>query len=313
MAISRRFQAAVLRTRGWVPSCAALLAVLCMTAGPQAALAGGHLVRIPASKPFTASSVALAAEIFRPEGEGPFPAVVFMHGCGGWQSAVRNGLREHATFLRDHGFVVLNLDSFGPRRNSGGSVCASFDRLREARDYRTYDAFDALRYLQAQGFVDRDRVFLVGQSNGGSVAMKVAARGAPAKYGRGGRGFRAVVAYYPWCGALGTSRPSLDAPLMIFGGGRDDWVPPKKCQKFNASGAPLKVKVYPRAAHSFDLLTPEHRYLGKLVGYNPEATEDSRQLMLAFFRENSAARHLSTSFNGGQRELSLIENRATAD
>jgi dienelactone hydrolase len=259
-------------------------------AGPQLARAETGLIQIRASKPFTAGSVSLAAEVIRPEGAGPFPAVVLMHGCGGWQPAVKHALRRHALYLRDHGFAVLTLDSFGPRGNAGGTVCSSFRYLREARTYRTYDAFDALRYLRTLDFVDPERIFLVGQSNGGSVALKAAARGAARKYSRGGDGFRAVVAYYPWCGALGTTRPALEAPLMIFGGGRDDWVPPGKCRRFRATGAELEVKVYPTAAHSFDLLAPEHRYMGKLVGHNQEATEDSRRRMLAFFEANFDAR-----------------------
>jgi dienelactone hydrolase len=267
---------------------AAAAALGVLAGGPKSVAttqAAETLVRIPATEPFSAGRVLLAAEISRPEGAGPFPAVVLMHGCGGWQAAVRHALRQHAAFLRDNGFVVLNLDSFGPRGLSGGAVCESLERLRAAREYRTQDAFDALRYLQAQDFVDPERIFLIGQSNGGSVAMRVAEAGAVATYNRSGASFRAVAAYYPWCGALGTTRPSLGSPLIIFGGGRDNWVPPDECLRFRASGAALNVRVYPAAAHSFDLLAPEHRYMGKRVGFNREATEDSRRTILAFFRE----------------------------
>lgn len=277
---SRRGRAAAYRVCIRAAGLAALLSLIGVATGARA---DEGMIRIPASKPYTAANVSLSAEIFRPEGKGPFPAVVFMHGCGGWQSAVRHSLRQHATYLRDNGFAVLNLDSFGPRGNSGGTVCASFDRLREARDYRSYDAFDALRYLQAQDYIDPGRIFLVGQSNGGSVAINAAEAGAAARYNRGGASFQAVAAYYPWCGTLGTTRMSLESPLMIFGGGRDDWVPPDECRQFRATGAELQVTVYPTAAHSFDLLTPEHRYMGKLVGYDRQATEDSRRRMLAFF------------------------------
>lgn len=276
---------------GRVAALLSLLGVIAVVAGgPSSARAATDQIRIPASKPFTASAVTLNAEVTRPEGAGPFPAVVLMHGCGGWQPAVRHALRQHAAFLNAHGYVVLSLDSFGPRGNSGGTVCSSFKRLREARSYRTYDAFDALRWLQGQNYVDPDRVFLVGQSNGGSVALNAAAKGATDKYNDGGPGFRGVVAYYPWCGTLGTTRFTLESPLLIFGGGRDDWVPPTECRDFRAKGAALDVTVYPTAAHSFDLLSPEHRYMGKLVGYNRAATEDSRARMLAFFEGSLAER-----------------------
>lgn len=276
-------KAATMRKRVRAAGFLTLFSVFGAAMGHSGAKADSSLVRIPASKPFTASSLSLTADLVRPEGAGPFPAVVLMHGCGGLQSAVRHALGQHAAFLRDHGFVVLTLDSFGPRGNAGGAVCSSFDRLREARDYRTHDAFDALRFLQGKDFVDESRIFLVGQSNGGSVALNAAAAGAAKRYNRGARGFAGVVAYYPWCGTLGTTRLSLEAPLMVFGGGRDDWVPADDCGRFRATGAGLEVKIYPTAAHSFDLLAPEHRYLGKLVGYDRAATEDSRQRMLAFF------------------------------
>ena len=258
-----------------------LLSTVVLTLGAPKSEAAG-LIRISATKPHVGGNVALNAEIFRPKGKGQFPAVVMMHGCGGWQPAVRHSIRQHAKFLMEKGYVVLSLDSFGPRGKAGGTVCKSFGSLREAREYRTYDAFDALAFLQKQSFVDSDRIFLVGQSNGGSVALKVAERGAANRYGSGS-GFRGVVALYPWCGALNTSRPVLGSPLLILGGGRDDWVPPDECTQFRSSGAPLRVKVYPSAPHSFDVIAPVHRYLGKLVGYDRAATEDSRRLMLGFF------------------------------
>lgn len=298
---SRKRRPAAFMIRACLAAVSALWVLSGSPSGPAPAPAGEALVHIPASKPFSASHVRLAAEISRPDGRGPFPAVVLMHGCGGWQAAVRHSLRQHVAFLRDNGFVVLSLDSFGPRGLSGGVVCTSFKRLREARDYRTHDAFDALRYLQAQDFVDPEHVFLIGQSNGGSVAIKAAEASAAARYSRGGAAFRAVVAYYPWCGTPGTDRLALGAPLMIFGGGRDDWVPPDKCRRFRATGADLAVKIYPAAAHSFDLLAPEHRYLGKLVGFNRPATEDSRRRLLAFFRSN-------IDENGNSPNISRVAN-----
>jgi hypothetical protein len=44
-------------------------------------------------------------------------------------------------------------------------------------------------------------------------------------------------------------------------------------------------------------MTPEHRYLGKLVGYDRQATEDSRRKMLAFFSAHLVSR------KGGKNNL----------
>lgn len=244
----------------------------------------GELVKFEASSGYTAVNVTLRADISKPKGDGPFPAVVLMHGCGGWQPVVRYTMNMYTDYLVDHGFVVLNLDSFGPRNNGGGKVCESLKMQVDALDYRTHDAYDALRYLQAQKFVEGNNIFLMGQSNGGSVAINVAKGDALQSKEVG---YSAVVAYYPWCGSFGKSNVALAAPLLVFGGGQDDWVPASECQGVQSTGAELQLKIYPEAAHSFDLEIMPQRYLGKLVGNNKYAAEDSRGRMLAFFIEHT--------------------------
>lgn len=245
-----------------------------------------ELVQFEASSRSGPSKVLLRAELFKPAHPGPFPAVVLLHGCGGWQPAVHHALNAHARYLLDHGFVVLNLDSFGPRHNSGGKLCADDRALYKALSYRTADAFDALHYLQGKSYVAPDNIFLMGQSNGGAVAI----RAAKAKTLRQqGRSFRGVVAYYPWCGEFGGKRVALASPLLVFAGGRDDWVPARECQGVTASGAKLEIALYPEATHSFDLEIPAQRFLGKSLGGDPAATRDSRARMLAFFVDTFTA------------------------
>ncbi|WP_237213246.1 dienelactone hydrolase family protein [Falsiroseomonas oryziterrae] len=264
-------------------------------------------VRIAATAPHSGRDVQLFGEVYRPAGEGRFPAVVLKHGCGGWMGGARHALQQHAAFLRDNGFVVLNLDGFGPRGLGDGSACASVATLTEALRYRTQDAFDALRYLRSLDYVDSEQIFLMGQSNGGSVAMLAAAAGAARTFRAAEGGFRAVVAFYPWCGTLGSTRLSLEAPLLVLTGARDDWTPPDDCRRFTSSGAPVRVTVYGNAAHSFDLLSPPHRFLGKLVGYDADATQDSRQQMLAFFREHGARARVARA--GASNPITRVSDR----
>ncbi|SEP00223.1 Dienelactone hydrolase [Salinihabitans flavidus] len=228
----------------------------------------------------------LTARLHRPNTRGPVPAVVLMHGCGGWQPEVLASLEAYARFISSNGFVVLNLDSFSTRNRAGGRVCGSLGELSRARDYRTHDAFAALQFLRNQSFVDAENVFLVGQSNGGSVALISALSRTASRFG--GEGFRGVVALYPWCGAAGGTRLDLHSPVLVLGGGRDDWVPPDQCSRFRGRGQELSVTIYPHAAHSFDLRIPIQRYMGNLVGYNPQAAAATRTEMLAFFRRHIA-------------------------
>lgn len=265
-------------------------ALLCVSALFVTPTAAGEKVSFEASRPYTTESVNLRADVAKPEGDGPFPAVILMHGCGGWQPAVRYAMRAYAEYLVNHGFVVLDLDSFGPRNLGGGKVCESIRKQQDALDYRTHDAFDALKFLKAQKYVDGKNVFLMGQSNGGSVAINVA-KGDVVQAAAGKEdGFRAVAAYYPWCGSFGDRRVELEAPLVVFAGGLDDWTPASQCEGVKSTGAELQVKTYPGAAHSFDLDVLPQRYLGKLVGGDKQAAEDSRGRMLAFFIEHTAGR-----------------------
>ena len=237
-------------------------------------------VAFQASTPYEGTPVTLTAELHKPHADGPFPAVVLMHGCGGLTSAVQLAMRRHAAYFVEHNFVALILDSFGPRGNDGGWVCGSGGRLFSARLYRKSDALDALSYLQSLDFVDRDNIFQMGQSNGASVAILLAQSRQ--------RAFRATSAFYPWCGAF--SRIGLEAelttPLVVFAGALDDWTPPELCNSIEASGAAYKVVTYPGAVHSFDLEVPVHTYHGHKVGHDADATRQSREQMLNFFVEH---------------------------
>lgn len=273
-----------------------LCAVIWFAASVSATLVHARdKVMFEASRPYTAGRVTLRADISKPAGSGPFPAVVLMHGCGGWQPAVRYALNDYADYLVTKGFVVLSLDSFGPRNRGGGAVCESVPMQIDALDYRTHDAYDALQYLQAQAFVDARSVFLMGQSNGGSVAINVAKGDWPHGKNGGAAGYRAVVAFYPWCGSFGTREVNLAAPLLVFGGGQDGWTPVQECQAVQSAGAELSVIVYPEAAHSFDLQIEVQRYLGNLVGLNKPAAQDSRERMASFFMRHRVREGLQAS------------------
>lgn len=244
----------------------------------QAAKAGApQVVEIASSRDYQGKAVRLGAELYRPEGDGSRPAVVLMHGCDGLKPSIRHALRGYAKFFIENGYVALILDSFGPRGNGGGWVCKSPDRLISARIYRQQDALDALKFLRSLPFVDADHVFQMGQSNGGSVAIRLAQMDAPA--------FRASTAYYPGCGSFNRlgSKAELTAPLLVLAGAADDWTPPADCLSIRASGAEYRVEVYPGAVHSFDLEIERQEYLGHQVGYDRDAAIDSRERMLGFF------------------------------
>jgi dienelactone hydrolase len=242
----------------------------------------GPSVSFPNATP-GAPRVIPAAEV-RPEGVGPFPAVVLMHGCHG----VSASTRQWAGWFRDHGYVALIVDSWAPRK------------IRERFD----DAVGALRWLHAQSYVDRRRVGVIGWSNGGVFAMalvngpsleRARARGVEMPQ----PGFAASVAMYPGgCYSLVNER--VVRPLLVLIGDADDWTLADECARMveamRGRGADARIVRYPGAVHYFDVVGQPRVVLhevenrnkpggccGASVGFDADAAADAHARVEAFF------------------------------
>ena len=192
--------------------------------------------------------------LLRPDGAGPFPAIVALHGCGGlWQSKKRALTSRHADWgerLRKAGYVVLFPDSFGSRGQN--SLCKVKKRPVK-HSHRVGDIRGAADWLAAQPFVDRKKLALLGWSNGASSLLRALAPDqAPAT-----TDYKTAIGFYPGCRTVfqKTSwRPRLK-PLILMGAA-DDWTPPGPCKQL-ASRWGARLVLYKGAYHSFD--TPNSR------------------------------------------------------
>ncbi len=181
--------------------------------------------------------------ISKPNGEGPFPAVVLMHGCAG----IFPTYLRWAKYLNELGYVTLILDSFRPR--SVFNICTNpFNKA--SPQVRALDAHGALNYLQNLDFIDPDRVAVIGWSHGGNGAMEsVSSFGAVSNLpGR----FKAAIAFYPFC--LANWR--FDIPTLILMGEKDDWVPLNACvglhSQNQSESIPVELVTYPDVHHAYD-------------------------------------------------------------
>jgi dienelactone hydrolase len=188
--------------------------------------------------------VDLTGWLARPAGAGPAPVVIGLHGCAGlYNHSGEIGARETdwSKRLNDAGFAVLLVDSFSPRGIK--TLCNSRERTLTPAG-RARDAFAALDWLATQGFADPSHVSIIGWSNGGSTALRVAGD-------REARRLRHVIAFYPGCSGLLKRdwRPQTDT--TIFQGLADDWTPAAPCQELaQRSGA--RFFGFPGAYHDFD-------------------------------------------------------------
>jgi len=213
-----------------------------------------------------------AAELFLPEGRGPFPAMVVLHGCDGVGPHYRNWARR----LRRWGYAALLVDSFGPR--GVREVCAHGREVPP--EAQAADAFHAAAWLRTRPDIAPERVGVIGFSHGGWAVLKAVLADAPPA---GVAAFAAAIAFYPGC-----ERPT--APLvtdtLILIGADDDWTPPGRCvrwsQTVNRNGHALEMLTYPGAVHAFDTVAPLHIYFGHRVGGNPVAAADAETQVRQF-------------------------------
>jgi len=199
------------------------------------------------------SGVTLRAVLYRPDGPGPFPAVVALHGCGGLadkSGPITPRFEEWGERLKTAGFAVLFPDSFASR--GLGSQCGIRERGARASRERVDDTNAARQWLQSQPWVIRERVSLIGWSNGGTTTLWTVRD----KTASPGGDFRSAVAFYPGCRDLQKAGWTARVPILILNGAADDWTPAAPCEQIVAAaqgrGAEAAIVTYPEAYHDFD-------------------------------------------------------------
>jgi dienelactone hydrolase len=213
-------------------------------------------------------SAIIEGYLSKPDGAGPFPAIIYLHGCSGLS---KNTRARVADLMMGWGYVSLAVDSFASRGIK--EACNGGMPPRQA------DALGALRYLSSLSFVDPKRIAVVGSSQGGIVALRLASTNDVKLFDiPDDLKFKAAVAYYPLCGV---ASQRLSIPTVILIGELDDWTPAKDCEHWMVwragKGAPVKLVIYPGAYHAFDVpaLRSGIRLFGHWLKYDADAAARS--------------------------------------
>jgi dienelactone hydrolase len=261
-------------------SAAAVLALPAPSMGQTPPPMGGgytDVIAIPVNDPGTK---AIAGALFKPQGAGPFPAVIYVSPCGGIDSppnrAQQKAVVDH---LLSKGVATLIIDSFTPRNEPKG-VCANLGNLdgATATQYATRganDALAALRVLKAMPDIDAKHIFLQGYSLGGTSSLiAIDSQKSPDHDAK----FAGAIAYFPFC--YGGVDPSV--PVLAMTGEKDDWTPAAKCKAVTGK-ADFEFVVYPGVTHAFTLNWGKPiDYLGHHLVYDERATQDAQQRADAF-------------------------------
>ncbi len=220
-------------------------------------------------------SVEITGFFCRPDGNGPYPALLMLHGKAGQP---RTPPPEMA-WLAEKGYVVLAPDYFTPMGLTQENFDVAVFNQSQIDQVREHLA-QGLVALKSSSFVDPKRIGIVGYSLGGNLGFYLASRD----------DVKAVVSYfgaYPARSSIpGWKYPFADvvaqvkAPIMIFHGDKDELVPIANANLARDlladAGKQFEYIVYPGAQHNFT--TP----IGPAA--NPQATADSKEKTIAFLK-----------------------------
>ena len=119
-------------------------------------------VRLTEGPASFASDVPLAGTLVLPEGDGPHPCVVLLHGRGCWERAT-----SKARALARYRVAAMAYDERGTGESGGECATQTFEQ-------RVADAEAALRFAAAHPSIDRGRIGVQGGSAGAWTAQALA-------------------------------------------------------------------------------------------------------------------------------------------
>ena len=236
------------------------------------------------------ANLTLHAQLYKPDGDGPFPVVIALHGCGGLgghSEPVLLRYRDWADQLLKAGHAVLLPDSYGSREL--GPQCRVKERRVLARRERVADITASRQWLAQQPWAARDRISLMGWANGAS-ALLWAVR--PQLSSRGTEpDFRSAIAFYPDCRISSGLGWSARVPTLLLIGAKDDVSSPSACRQMvegaRGRSALTRIEIYPGASHDFDRANLPLHAIGANadaalperghIGTDAEARSDSQQ------------------------------------
>jgi dienelactone hydrolase len=195
--------------------------------------------------PLTHAGAGLVGQMIRPEGEGPFPAVLVMYSAYGLGPHVKHAAER----LAAQGYLALCTDMYGGGAyypnpaEAGGDFAAIMARPELLRE-RCRAWFDA---LAAHPLADPARIAAIGYCFGGKCVLELARSGADAK---------AVVSFH---GVLTTHAPAAPGAfrgeVAAWCGAQDPYAPLADIDalrgELEAAGASYQIHTLGEVAHSF--------------------------------------------------------------
>lgn len=236
-------------------------------------------------------------QLFRPVGfeeNGKYPVVLILPTCGGIRSQNHHQMHFWVREFVRGGFLTMVVDSTnsrGLRHNCGRDRSVEDGRLMK-------DVVDAIRSLNAIPYVNSERIFTVGFSQGAMTNFLLGSPSARSEIDLTNKPIRAMASLYGICRA-GTSgsyvwlRDDTDVPLLILGGKADAEAPFSDCESaiksIKEGGRSVDFHLYEGLSHAWDneglnnfSKTAPNGNTVKYV-FDESARKDSKDRIIRFF------------------------------
>jgi len=253
----------MIKTHSTLNGCAVFLGLLTIVLAIISPIGHG---RAQEAKPelitFTSGDLALKGFVWRPEGSGPFPAIVWNHGSEKLPGAVASV----APYFVSRGYVFLV-----PHRRGQGQSAGTYimDQLNAAispeqrsrmlvalNEVHFQDQLAALAYLRSLPYVDQNRLVVMGASFGGIQTMLAVERRS---------GYRVAIDCQTWRGSpdlrarLIAAASKATIPVFFLQAENDYDLTPNRAlsEEVRRTGQSVEIKTYPtfgssaQEGHSF--------------------------------------------------------------
>jgi dienelactone hydrolase len=129
---------------------------------------------------YSSGNLRLQAYLYKPDGDGPFPVVIYNHGSRDGRERASVPFQYVGKMLTRAGYLVLVPEHRGYGKSDGSvwwqEVGNDQARLIVRLQAETDDVLAAIDYLRAVKFADISRIGIMGWSFGGIVTMLAASR-----------------------------------------------------------------------------------------------------------------------------------------
>lgn len=218
---------------------------------------------------------------YLPDGDGPFPVVLFFHGCSG---RTLSHEQDWAKRMNDDGIAMISVDSYSGRNINWEDAC-NFKTMIPWQ--RAADVFATIEHVKSMKKLDSNNVYLAGFSHGAMTnwAANVFASNKKApismeEYPQNGfQGVKGNFIFYGPC----MEPVSTNVKTQAFLGDNDAYIDENMCINYQnihpANAGSFDYTIYKDATHTFDHAKPNAANVEAGSVYDEAATIDAWKKM----------------------------------